>query len=66
MSESKSIGSVRCDVVSCAYNDDHCHCTAPVIEVGTQNKSCTASCSAETVCATFRPKQPYKTGYRAF
>ncbi|MBP1578448.1 MAG: DUF1540 domain-containing protein, partial [Oscillospiraceae bacterium] len=47
-------------------NDDHCHCSAPVIEVGAQNHGCTASCSDETVCSTFRPKQPYKAGYQAF
>lgn len=66
MRESINQGCIYCDVVNCAYNDDRCHCTAPSIEVGTQNRGCTASCSAETVCSTFRPKQPYKTGYQAF
>lgn len=57
---------IYCDVINCAYNDDHCHCTAPTVEVGAQSaNSCTASCSAETACSTFRPKSPYKSGYQA-
>ena len=57
---------IYCDVVNCAYNDDHCHCNAPTVEVGAQDKGCVASCSEETVCATFRPKQLYRSGYQAF
>lgn len=58
--------NISCDVVNCAYNDDRYHCTAPSIEVGSQNvTSCTANSSSETQCATFRPKMPYKSGYQA-
>lgn len=56
---------IYCDIVNCAYNDDKCHCTAPAVEVVSQNRGCTASCSDETICATFRPKSPYKSGYQA-
>ncbi len=66
MNERETKNNIYCDVVNCAYNDDHCHCTAPTVEVGTQAaNSCTASCSGETQCATFRPKTPYKAGYQA-
>ncbi|WMJ84099.1 DUF1540 domain-containing protein [Oscillospiraceae bacterium LTW-04] len=66
MRESEHKNNIYCDVVNCAYNDDLCHCTAPTVEVGTAAaNSCTASCSGETQCATFRPKTPYKSGYQA-
>lgn len=66
MEERELKNNIYCDVVNCAYNDDLCHCTAPKIEVGIKSaNSCTASCSGETQCATFRPKTPYKTGYDA-
>ena len=59
--------NIYCDIVNCAYNDDHCHCTAQSIEVSSQaQNSCTASTSGETKCETFRPKMPYKSGYQAF
>lgn len=66
MSEPNYTDCIYCDIVNCAYNDDRCHCTAPSVEIGTMTNSCTASSSSETLCATFRPKMPYKTGYQAF
>ena len=66
MSNRNHTDCIYCDIVNCAYNDDRCHCNAPSIEIGTVTNRCTASCSDETVCATFRPKTPYKTGYQAF
>jgi len=65
MSEITNPKSIYCDIVNCAYNDDHCHCNAPGIEVRSVTNQCTASCSEETACATFRPKSPYKAGYDA-
>lgn len=47
----KPIKGVICDVVSCAYHDGDCHCTAPQISIGTVG----ASCCTETVCATYKP-----------
>ncbi|MBC8576559.1 DUF1540 domain-containing protein [Yanshouia hominis] len=46
---------ICCNVQNCAYNDD-CRCTAKKVDVGPQYCACTAGCSDETVCATFRPK----------
>ena len=46
------IKGITCDVKSCEFNDGENECTAGHISVG----PCDASCSDETICATFRPK----------
>ena len=66
MPESAKTDCIYCDIINCAYNDDRCHCLAPSIEIRTMTNQCTANCSEETVCSTFRPKTPYKTGYQGF
>ncbi len=43
---------VVCDVEHCTFNDGANHCYASSISVGPHG----ADCSAETVCATFKPK----------
>ncbi len=47
----KPIKGVCCAVKSCVHHNGDCHCTAGEIAVGPK----TASCCAETVCATFKP-----------
>lgn len=56
----KKTNCVCCNVESCGYNDEQCHCTAPEIVVGPQYCNCNAHCSDETVCATFFPKEAAK------
>ena len=51
-SSCKKIKGITCDVKGCEYNDGENECTAGHISVGPTD----ASCSDETVCATFRPK----------
>jgi len=46
------LNGIKCDVNNCVYNADSCHCTAKEIHVGPQF----ASCSSDTVCATFKPE----------
>lgn len=48
----KHIAGVRCDVKSCVYHDGDSYCTADRISVGTSF----ARNSAETACATFKPR----------
>lgn len=50
----KAIKGIVCDVKNCVYHGacDNC-CTASAISVGPSY----AESSAETVCATFRPKE---------
>ncbi len=48
----KHIAGVRCDVRNCVYHDGDNFCTAERISVGTTF----AQNSAETVCATFKPR----------
>ena len=50
---SKRIKGVMCDVKNCAYHDGANECYAGSICVG----PCEASCSANTSCATFKPKE---------
>lgn len=57
MSESKKCGckhikGITCDVHNCQYHDTENCCTAEQINVGPNY----ATSSADTVCATFRPK----------
>lgn len=59
MSEDKSCNScrhhndgIRCDVKNCHYHSGECYCTANCIAVGPTS----AQTSADTVCATFKPK----------
>lgn len=42
---------IKCSVENCKYNAQDHYCHAKQIEVGPQF----ASCSAETICATFQP-----------
>lgn len=48
----KHLRGVNCDVAHCTYNNGKHECCANEIKVG----PCNANCSAETVCATFKPK----------
>lgn len=48
----KPLKGISCDVENCTFNDGECRCHATCISVG----PCTANCSSETVCATFKPK----------
>ncbi len=48
----KALDGIRCDVHNCVYNAAGCDCHAPEIKVGPSE----AKNSAETVCATFKPK----------
>ena len=50
---SKQIKGVHCDVKNCAYHDGQNECYAGTILVG----PCEAGCSANTSCATFKPKK---------
>ena len=54
----KHIKGISCSVRNCIYNEDEQCCTAERIAVG---PSC-ASCSSETVCATFKKKSEGKGG----
>ena len=49
----KAIKGVMCDVKNCAYHSGTTTCMAGRISVG----PCEANCSANTSCATFKPKQ---------
>ena len=49
---SKHIKGINCDVKSCAYHSGETQCCAGSISVGPRD----ASCSANTECATFKPK----------
>ena len=48
----KVVKGVSCDVRNCAYHSGMTTCTAGSITVG----PCEANCSANTSCATFKPK----------
>lgn len=43
---------IDCKVTNCKYNENKKYCTAKQICVGPSF----ASCSSETVCATFKPE----------
>lgn len=49
----KLIKGIVCDVKNCAYHSGESHCYAGNICVG----PCDASCSANTSCATFKPRE---------
>lgn len=49
---SKCIKGIVCDVKNCAYHAGENHCYAGTISVGPRE----ANCSANTNCATFKPK----------
>lgn len=49
----KHIRGIICDVVNCAYHDGDNYCTAERVAIGPSY----ASMCADTVCATFKPKQ---------
>ena len=47
------IKGVKCDVKNCAYHNGMHQCCAGSISVGPTE----ATCSANTLCATFKPKE---------
>jgi len=47
------IRGIDCSVENCKYNEKGHYCTASEIHVG---PGC-ASCSSDTVCATFKPEK---------
>lgn len=47
------IKGIKCNVKNCYYHDCDTYCTAKQIAVGPQS----AESSAETLCATFKPKE---------
>lgn len=49
----KHIKGINCDVKSCVYHSGNTECCAGEICVGPAD----AKCSANTVCATFKPKE---------
>jgi len=51
-SEEKKIKGVVCDVKNCVYHEGQNNCYAGCISVGPRE----ADCSANTNCATFKPK----------
>ena len=50
--DGKCIKGVVCDVKNCAYHEGQNMCYAGTISVGPRE----ADCSANTNCATFKPK----------
>ena len=50
---SKHIKGIVCDVRNCAYHSGKNECYAGCISVGPRE----ADCSANTVCATFKPRE---------
>ena len=48
----KYVKGINCSVVNCVYHDGKTDCYAGEICVG----PCDAMCSANTACATFKPK----------
>ena len=50
---SKHIKGIVCDVKNCVYHGNKTDCYAGEICVGPSD----AKCSANTVCATFKPKE---------
>ena len=49
----KHIKGIVCDVKNCAYHAGQNNCCAGSISVG----PCDAKCSANTNCATFKPRE---------
>ena len=49
----KHIKGINCNVCNCVYHDGKTECYAGEICVGPKD----ATCSANTVCATFKPKE---------
>jgi hypothetical protein len=47
----EKVEGVECNVASCTYNQNRKICTAGKIKVGPTN----ATCTDDTICATFRP-----------
>ena len=50
---SKHIKGIVCDVKNCVYHAEQTGCYAGTISVGPRD----ASCSANTNCVTFKPKE---------
>ncbi len=51
--KSKHVNGIVCDVKNCAYHDRETECYAGCVSIGPHD----ASCSANTVCATFKPRE---------
>ena len=51
--EPKHIDGISCSVKNCMYHDGESFCTTDNICVGPSH----ASTSADTICATFKPKE---------
>lgn len=49
----KLVCGIVCDVKNCAYHDRESECYAGKVSIGPRE----ASCSANTVCATFKPRE---------
>jgi hypothetical protein len=49
----KLVCGIVCDVKNCAYHDKESECYAGKVSIGPRE----ASCSANTVCATFKPRE---------
>ena len=47
------VDGIVCDVKNCAYHDKETECYAGKVSIGPRE----ASCSANTVCATFKPRE---------
>ena len=52
------IPGLLCAVSSCEYNNGSGHCVASQVAIGPSR----ATCCAETVCATFKPKSEEAEG----
>ncbi len=52
-SKQKHVDGIVCDVKNCAYHDCETECYAGKVSIGPRD----ASCSANTVCATFKPRE---------
>ena len=50
---SKHIKGIKCDVKNCVYHAERNNCYAGSISVGPRE----ADCSANTNCATFKPRE---------
>ena len=49
----KHVDGIVCDVKNCAYHDMETECYAGKVAIGPRD----ASCSANTGCATFKPRE---------
>ena len=52
-SKKKHNEGIHCNAKNCVYHDCDCYCTADMIQVGPSD----ATCSTDTICATFKEKK---------